>query len=91
MKKILQKIIDGINNIPLKTNYKNNWNFVKHFVEQKHKENTIHNSLLKNSKINYFKEKNNSFSKNIISNNTNYKTSIPSEIQNFHSDTENIS
>ena len=90
------KKTDGINNIPLKTNYKNNWNFVKRFVEQKHKENKNQNILLKiakikNENINNTEEKNNNNDNNLITNITNYKTSIPSELHNFHSDTENIS
>ena len=91
------KKTDGINNIPLKTNYKNNWNFVKRFVEQKYKEDKNHNIVLlkiakiKNEKINNREEKNNNDDNNLITNITNYKTSIPSELQNFHSDTENIS
>ena len=89
---------DGINNIPLKTNYKNSWKFVKHFVEQKYKENKNknkiikqNNSKIKNEYINNNGEKNNNYNNDLITNITNYKTSIPSEVKNFHSDTENIS
>ena len=72
---------DGINNIPLKTNYKNNWKSVRQFVEQKHKNSK--NKSQKNSIniINEYFHKNNEYNdnNNQVTKITNYKTSIPSE------------
>ena len=60
---------DGINNIPIKTNYKNNWKLVKQYVHNK-KENNV-------------KENKTKISDKIISYlNTNYKTSLPTEQKN---------
>jgi len=63
---------DGINNIPIKTNSKNNWKLVKQYVHNK-KENNKNNMKENKTKI----------SDKIISYlNTNYKTSLPTEQKN---------
>ena len=81
---------DGIDNLPIKTNYKNNWKMVKHFVElnnnDKNKKSKIKNifNKLNNKEIDYHKDEkklNNPFT-----NPTNYKTSLNSEQHDFLSD-----
>ena len=63
---------DGINNIPIKTNYRNNWKLVKQYA---------HNA--KGKYKNNMKENKQKISEKIISYlNTNYKTSIPTEQKN---------
>ena len=58
---------DGINNIPIKTNYKNNWKLVQQYV---HNTNERNKNNINENKI----------SENIITYlNTNYKTSFPTE------------
>ena len=62
----------GINNIPIKTHYKNSWKIVKQYAD-------ITNGKDKNK----IKEKAKKISENIISYiNTNYKTSIPTDLSN---------
>ena len=63
---------DGINNIPIKTNYRNNWKLVKQYA---------HNT--KEKYKNNMKENKQKISEKIISYlNTNYKTSLPTEQKN---------
>ena len=63
---------DGINNIPIKTNYRNNWKLVKQYA---------HNA--KGKYKNIMKKNKQKISEKIISYlNTNYKTSIPTEQKN---------
>ena len=63
---------DGINNIPIKTNYRNNWKLVKQYA---------HNA--KGKYKNNMKENKQKISEKIISYlNTNYKTSLPTEQKN---------
>ena len=60
---------NGINNIPIKTNYKNSWKIVKQYAD-------ITNGKNKNK----IKENSKKMTDNIISYiNTNYKTSLPTE------------
>ena len=93
------KVQNGINNLPLKTNYKNNWKYVKHFAEQKHKENEKQKLKKNNSKKIYeiFKKDDNNNNlltdkyniySNAVTNRTNYKTSLPSEQQNNQNTSE---
>ena len=86
---------DGITNLPIKTNYKNNWKMVRHFVElnkkgkinKKLKTQNIFNKLNNNKVEIYSKDKK---IVNIpITNATNYKTSLNTEMHNFLSDNEN--
>ena len=54
---------DGINNIPIKTNYKNNWKLVEKYVQKKKEKNSEYK--ISENIIQYL--------------NTNYKTSLPTE------------
>ena len=66
---------NGINNIPIKTNYKNNWNLVKRFTQQKNKEKINYEN--KNDNKTFINK--NAFNKLITDNISNYITSSPSE------------
>ena len=70
---------NGINNIPIKTNYKNNWSLVKRFVQQKNKEkiNFENKNKNKNNNKNFINK--NEFNNLITDNIANYITSRPSE------------
>ena len=82
---------DGINNIPIKTNYKNNWKMVRNFVEQKYKDKgnkNIKQQISKDNLDDYIIKKGDitTDKNNIMTNITNYKTSLPSEPLNFLSE-----